>query len=52
MGQLVCRYTEGLEDRVGSKTTFRLVNSKWTEFREFKDEIVLWWGAVHVRESS
>lgn len=34
--------TKGLEDRVGSKTTFRLVNSKWTEFREFKEEMVLW----------
>lgn len=34
--------TKGLEDRVGSKTTFRLVNSKWTEFREFKEEIILW----------
>ena len=27
---------------MGSKTTFRLVNSKWTEFREFPDEMVLW----------
>jgi len=34
--------TKGLEKRVGTKTTFRLVNSKWLDFRETKDEMILW----------
>lgn len=34
--------TKGLENRVGTKTSFRLVNSKWLDFRESKDEVILW----------
>ena len=34
--------TKGLENRVGTRTSFRLVNSKWLDFRESKDEIILW----------
>jgi hypothetical protein len=34
--------TRGLEEYVGSRTDFRLVNSKWTESRETASETVLW----------
>ncbi|XRB01663.1 sialyltransferase [Pycnococcus provasolii] len=33
--------TKGLEKFVGSKTTFRLVNSRWMDFRESDDEALL-----------
>jgi len=33
--------TKGLEEFVGSRTHFRLVNSKWVDFRE-AEEMVLW----------
>ena len=33
--------TKGLERFVGSRTTYRLVNSRWIDFREFEDEALL-----------